>query len=138
MLRPYEQHTTDRRVFAIASQRDLIDSGPWPSIGFLIDQLLLLRPRAEQSWLWRASRGIVRSSVLDAADMSADAQGDKPRPGLAAGEVDAESVVRQLGQAGRFHLRVYVLVALAAVQVGLLHTTYIFLAASVPYRYVLK
>lgn len=55
----------------------------------------------------------------------------------APGEVDADSVVRQLGQAGRFHLRVYVLMALAAVQVGLLHTTYIFLAASVPYRYVL-
>lgn len=51
-------------------------------------------------------------------------------------EVDAESVLRQLGQAGRFHLRAYVLLALVAVQVGLLHTTYIFLAATVPYRYV--
>lgn len=65
----------------------------------------------------------------------ADMAGEDKR--TAPGEVDADSVVRQLGQAGRFHLRVYVLMALAAVQVGLLHTTYIFLAASVPYRYVL-
>jgi hypothetical protein len=50
--------------------------------------------------------------------------------------VDADGVLRQLGQAGRFHLKVYVLVALAAVQVGMLHTTYIFLAADVPYRSV--
>ncbi|KAL4709505.1 hypothetical protein ACJJTC_007236 [Scirpophaga incertulas] len=48
--------------------------------------------------------------------------------------IDADAVLYQLGQAGRFHLRVYALVALAAVQVGLLHTTYIFLAADVPYR----
>lgn len=54
--------------------------------------------------------------------------------GAKPGEVDAESVLLQLGQAGRFHLRVYVLVALVAVQVGLLHTTYIFLAGRVPYR----
>ncbi|KAF9417529.1 hypothetical protein HW555_005359 [Spodoptera exigua] len=60
---------------------------------------------------------------------------DKKTP--APGDVDADSVVRQLGQAGRFHMRVYVLMALAAVQVGLLHTTYIFLAAGVPYRYCL-
>ena len=53
----------------------------------------------------------------------------------ARGEVDAESVLRQLGQAGRFHLRAYFLLALVGVQVGLLHTTYIFLAATVPYRY---
>lgn len=64
----------------------------------------------------------------------------KPPGGSAAGAgalscgVDADGVLRQLGQAGRFHLRVYALVALAAVQVGLLHTTYIFLAADVPYR----
>lgn len=48
--------------------------------------------------------------------------------------VDADSVVRQLGQAGPFHLRVYAMVALAAAQVGMLHTTYIFLAGDVPYR----
>lgn len=48
--------------------------------------------------------------------------------------VDVEAVFRQLGQAGRFHARVLALAALAAVQVGLLHTTYIFLAADVPYR----
>lgn len=48
--------------------------------------------------------------------------------------VDVEGVYRELGQAGCFHRRVFVLVALAAVQVGLLHTTYIFLAADVPYR----
>ncbi|KAH9633783.1 hypothetical protein HF086_005417 [Spodoptera exigua] len=58
---------------------------------------------------------------------------DKKTP--APGDVDADSVVRQLGQAGRFHMRVYVLMALAAVQVGLLHTTYIFLAAGVPYSF---
>ncbi|KPJ16074.1 hypothetical protein RR48_06029 [Papilio machaon] len=52
--------------------------------------------------------------------------------------VDADSILRQLGQAGRFHLQVYVMVALAAFQVGLLHTTYIFLAADVPYRSVRK
>lgn len=69
-------------------------------------------------------------------DMSASAEPGKP-PAAEPGprEVDADSVVRQLGQAGRFHLRVYVLVALVAVQVGLLHTTYIFLAARVPYRW---
>lgn len=55
------------------------------------------------------------------------------RSDLACG-VDVESVYRQLGQAGRFHARVLALVALAAVQVGLLHTTYIFLAADVHYR----
>ena len=49
-------------------------------------------------------------------------------------EVSPDNVMRELGQAGRFHLRVYVLVAMAAVQVGLLHTTYIFLAADIPYR----
>lgn len=48
--------------------------------------------------------------------------------------VQLDGVLRQLGAAGRFHRRVYVLVALAAVQVGLLHTTYIFLAADLPYR----
>lgn len=48
--------------------------------------------------------------------------------------IDVERVYKELGQAGRFHLRVFVLVALAAVQVGLLHTTYIFLAADAPYR----
>uniref|UniRef100_A0A2A4K7E3 Major facilitator superfamily (MFS) profile domain-containing protein n=1 Tax=Heliothis virescens TaxID=7102 RepID=A0A2A4K7E3_HELVI len=52
------------------------------------------------------------------------------------GSLDADSVVRQLGQAGRFHCRVYALLALVAVQVGLLHTTYIFLAGRVPYRCV--
>lgn len=52
--------------------------------------------------------------------------------------VDAEAVVQQLGQAGRFHLRVYLLVAFGAFQVGLLHTTYIFLAGDIPYRLVKK
>lgn len=67
--------------------------------------------------------------------MSTDAEpGKQPTAEPARAEVDADSVVRQLGQAGRFHLRVYLLVALVAVQVGLLHTTYIFLAARVPYR----
>ncbi|PZC71373.1 hypothetical protein B5X24_HaOG204871 [Helicoverpa armigera] len=51
------------------------------------------------------------------------------------GSLDADGVVRQLGQAGRFHCRVYALLALVAVQVGLLHTTYIFLAGRVPYSY---
>lgn len=51
-------------------------------------------------------------------------------------EVSPDNVMRELGQAGRFHMRVYVLVAMAAVQVGLLHTTYIFLAADIPYRCV--
>ncbi|CAH0719743.1 unnamed protein product, partial [Brenthis ino] len=51
------------------------------------------------------------------------------------GEVNSDSVMRELGQAGRFHLRMYVLVALVAVQVGMLHTTYIFLAGSIPYSY---
>lgn len=58
---------------------------------------------------------------------------------MAAGDapsgVDVDSVVRQLGVLGRFHLCVYPLVALAAMQVGLLHTTYIFLAGDVNYRY---
>lgn len=63
---------------------------------------------------------------------------EKPKP-ISEGEktsteVDTDSIMRQLGQAGRFHLRVYVLVAFAAIQVGLLHTTYIFLAGRVPYR----
>lgn len=49
-------------------------------------------------------------------------------------EVNTDSVMRELGQAGRFHLRMYLLVALVAVQVGMLHTTYIFLAGSIPYR----
>lgn len=49
--------------------------------------------------------------------------------------VDVDSIVRQLGVLGRFHRRVYPLVALAAMQVGLLHTTYIFLAGDVDYRY---
>lgn len=53
----------------------------------------------------------------------------------AASGVDVDSVMRQLGVLGRFHRRVYPLVALAAVQVGLLHTTYIFLAGDVDYRY---
>ncbi|KAJ8716904.1 hypothetical protein PYW07_003531 [Mythimna separata] len=75
-------------------------------------------------------------SVARGADMSGTTEVDK-RPGQA-GEVDAESVLRQLGQLGPFHLRAYALLALAALQVGLLHTTYIFLAGSVPYRYVLN
>lgn len=50
------------------------------------------------------------------------------------GDVDVDRVMLELGQAGWFHLRIYLLVALAAVQVGLLHTTYIFLAADIPYR----
>lgn len=64
----------------------------------------------------------------------------KPKPASGPGEkmkaveVDVDGVLQQLGQAGRFHLRTYFLVALVAVQVGLLHTTYIFLAADVPYR----
>lgn len=49
-------------------------------------------------------------------------------------ELNPDIVMQELGQAGRFHMRVYVLVALVAVQVGLLHTTYIFLAADIPYR----
>lgn len=49
-------------------------------------------------------------------------------------QVQLDSVLKQLGQASRFHCRVYALVALAAVQVGLLHTTYIFLAGDLPYR----
>lgn len=56
------------------------------------------------------------------------------RESEAKGPVEADVVLKQLGQAGRFHIRVYVLVAFAAFQVGLLHTTYIFLAADVPYR----
>lgn len=56
-------------------------------------------------------------------------------PSSAPSGLDVDSVVRQLGVLGRFHRRVYPLVALAAVQVGLLHTTYIFLAADVNYRY---
>lgn len=51
----------------------------------------------------------------------------------AAGEVDGERVVGELGVRW-FHARVGLLVALVAVQVGMLHTTYIFLAADVPYR----
>lgn len=54
---------------------------------------------------------------------------------MGAGGVDVDGVVRQLGVRGRFHRRVYPLLALAAVQVGLLHTTYIFLAADVDSRY---
>lgn len=49
-------------------------------------------------------------------------------------EIDVERVYRELGQAGRFHVLGLALVALAAVQVGTLHTTYIFLAGDVPYR----
>lgn len=52
----------------------------------------------------------------------------------ASGGVDVDRVLGQLGQAGQFHLRVYVMVAVAVIQVGMLHTTYIFLAGSVPYR----
>lgn len=52
-----------------------------------------------------------------------------------AGALDCDSVLAQLG--GWFRARVLVCAALAAVQVGLLHTTYIFLAADVPYRLVL-
>lgn len=37
---------------------------------------------------------------------------------------------------GYFQLLSYVLAALAAVQVGLLHTTYVFLAADLPHRYL--
>ncbi|CAH2047611.1 unnamed protein product, partial [Iphiclides podalirius] len=48
--------------------------------------------------------------------------------------LEADAVLKQLGQAGRFHIRMYVMVAMATFQVGLLHTTYIFLAADVPYR----
>ncbi|KAJ8723060.1 hypothetical protein PYW08_002972 [Mythimna loreyi] len=78
-----------------------------------------------------ASRDGERSAARG-ADMSGDAApGDKKT--VAGGEVDAESVLRQLGQLGCFHLRAYVLLALAALQVGLLHTTYIFLAGNVPY-----
>ncbi|XP_075975360.1 organic cation transporter protein-like isoform X1 [Anticarsia gemmatalis] len=50
--------------------------------------------------------------------------------------LDPDSILRQLGQAGKFHLRVYLLVALAAIQVGILHTTYIFLAGRENYRCV--
>ncbi|KAJ0183566.1 hypothetical protein K1T71_001542 [Dendrolimus kikuchii] len=52
--------------------------------------------------------------------------------------VDVDSVLRQLGQMGRFHVGVYLMAALVAVQVGLLHVTYIFLAADVPYRMLKK
>ncbi|VVC91062.1 unnamed protein product [Leptidea sinapis] len=48
--------------------------------------------------------------------------------------VDVDGIMVALGQAGRYHVRVFIMVALAAFQVGLLHTTYIFLAGSVPYR----
>lgn len=50
------------------------------------------------------------------------------------GHVDPDGIMKQLGQTGKFHLRMYVMMGLACVQVGLLHTTYIFLAAGVPYR----
>ncbi|CAH2084348.1 unnamed protein product [Euphydryas editha] len=53
---------------------------------------------------------------------------------IVTGDLDVDKLMCELGQAGRFHVRMYVLVALAAVQVGLLHTTYIFLAADLPYR----
>ncbi|KAL0830928.1 hypothetical protein ABMA28_003009 [Loxostege sticticalis] len=76
--------------------------------------------------------GVV-SEQKPSVEMKAKLEARSPTSSLSCG-VDADSVLRQLGQAGRFHLRVYVLVALAAVQVGLLHTTYIFLAADVPYR----
>lgn len=76
--------------------------------------------------------GVV-SEQKPSVEMKAKPEARSPTSSLSCG-VDADSVLRQLGQAGRFHLRVYVLVALAAVQVGLLHTTYIFLAADVPYR----
>ncbi|RVE51970.1 hypothetical protein evm_003436 [Chilo suppressalis] len=66
--------------------------------------------------------------------MSGDKNPDAGASGALSCGVDADNVLRQLGQAGRFHLRVYALVGLAAIQVGLLHTTYIFLAADVPYR----
>ena len=50
------------------------------------------------------------------------------------GALDVDGIMVQLGQAGRFHIFNYILLALPAFQVGLLHTTYIFLAATVPYR----
>ncbi|XP_061714577.1 organic cation transporter protein-like isoform X2 [Cydia pomonella] len=48
--------------------------------------------------------------------------------------VDCDELLARLG--GWFRARVLLCAALAAVQVGLLHTTYIFLAADVPYRCV--
>ncbi|KAG7299214.1 hypothetical protein JYU34_017766 [Plutella xylostella] len=48
--------------------------------------------------------------------------------------VDVDGVMKQLGQLGRFHCRAFALLALVAVQVGMLHTTYIFLAGDVHYR----
>lgn len=66
------------------------------------------------------------SDIVDSNEMAA---------GKAPSGVDVDSVMRQLGVLGRYHRRVYPLVALAAMQVGLLHTTYIFLAGDVNYRY---
>lgn len=50
------------------------------------------------------------------------------------GQLDSESILNQLGQTGRFHLCIFVLMGIVCIQVAQLHTTYIFLAAGVPYR----
>lgn len=57
---------------------------------------------------------------------------DEGRGAGGAGALDCDAVLAQLG--GWFRARVLLCAALAAVQVGLLHTTYIFLAADGPYR----
>lgn len=48
--------------------------------------------------------------------------------------VDTERLMRELGQARRFHLTNYVLLALTVFVAALYATNYVFLAADVPYR----
>lgn len=78
---------------------------------------------------------VQRIARLGSSGSTRDEMGSGAAPTGAPSGVDVDSVMRQLGVLGRFHRRVYPLVALAAMQVGLLHTTYIFLAADVNYRY---
>ncbi|PZC71372.1 hypothetical protein B5X24_HaOG213517 [Helicoverpa armigera] len=51
------------------------------------------------------------------------------------GGVDTERLMRELGQARRFHLASYALLAVAVFVAALYATNYVFLAADVPYRY---
>ncbi|XP_047025396.1 organic cation transporter protein-like [Helicoverpa zea] len=52
------------------------------------------------------------------------------------GGVDTERLMRELGQARRFHLASYALLAVAVFVAALYATNYVFLAADVPYRCV--
>lgn len=51
--------------------------------------------------------------------------------------VDMEQLMQELGQARRFHLGNYVLLALTVFVAALYATNYVFLAADVPYRYTM-